>query len=142
MLRTCLEPPIVKSGGKVENFADEVILAQSALILYNPKNLDTADGVFHFDAGTRYLGIGGLLLGCEFLSLGFLHRLNNGCILRVISLISGILLKIASIGKRVHFISDSLVVHLPFNSKARKSINPARQVITAFLTVCLFFFPL
>ena len=73
MLRTCLEPPIVKSGGKVENFADEVILAQSALILYNPKNLDTADGVFHFDAGTRYLGIGGLLLGCEFLSLGFLH---------------------------------------------------------------------
>ncbi len=81
---------------------------------------------FHFDAGTRYLGIGGLLLGCEFLSLGFLHRLNNGCILRVISLISGILLKIASIGKRVHFISDSLVVHLPFNSKARKEYKPCK----------------
>ena len=81
---------------------------------------------FHFDAGTRYLGIGGLLLGCEFLSLGFLHRLNNGCILRVISLISGILLKIASIGKE--YISSAIlfVVHLPFNSKARKEYKPCK----------------
>jgi len=81
----------------MENFADEVILAQSTLILCNPKNLDTANGMFHFDAGTRDLGIGRLLFGCEI---------------------------------------------FPSTVRFEKSIKPARQVITAFLTVCFFFFPL
>ena len=141
MLRTCLEPPVVKSGGKVENFADEVILAQSALILYNPKDLDTADSMFHFDAGTRYFGIGSLLFGREIFPLGFLHRLNNGCIFRVISLISGILHKIACIGKRIHFISDSLIVHLSFNCKTHKEYKPCNTGDYCILDRVLLFLP-
>ena len=120
MLRTSHESPVVKSGGKMENFADEIILAQSALILYNPQNLDTANGMFHFDAGARNLGIGSFLLVCKVFPPGFLHRLYYGGVFRTVSLISGILLKIAHIGERVHLISNFLVVHLPFNRKTRK----------------------
>lgn len=36
----------MKSGGKVKNPADEIILAKSALLLYNSKNFGSANGMF------------------------------------------------------------------------------------------------
>ena len=141
MLRTCHESPVVKSGGKMENSADEVILAQSTLILYNPKNLDTANGMFHFDAGTRDLGIGRLLFGREIFPFGFLHWLYYGGVFRIVSLISGILLKIAHIGERVHFISDSLVVHLSLNRKARKEYKACETSDYRILDSVFLFLP-
>lgn len=78
MLRSSLESPIVKSGGKMENFADKVILAQSTLILYNPKNFDTANGMFHFDAVREISALAAFCSVVRSFPLGFFM----GCCIR------------------------------------------------------------
>lgn len=69
MLRTSLEPPIVKSGGKVKNSADEIILAKPALVFYNPENLDSSNGMLDLDACPGYFSVGRLLLLGKFPSV-------------------------------------------------------------------------
>lgn len=120
MLRTRLEPPIVKSGGKVKNPADEIILAKSALVFYNPQNLDTSNGMLDLDACPGYLSVGRLLLLGKFPSLRFLRRLYHGDVIGTVPLVAGILLKNAFIGKGIHLIGDTLVVHLSFHCEAGK----------------------
>lgn len=124
MLRTRLEPPIVKSGGKVKNPADEIILAKSALVFYNPQNLDTSNGMLDLDACPGYFRVGQLLLLCKFPSLRFLHRLYHGDVIGAEPLVPGILLKDAFIREGVHFIGDALVVHLSFHSETCKEDKP------------------
>lgn len=57
MLRTSLEPPIVKSGGKVENPAAEIILAKSALVFNDPKDFNPSDGMLDLDARPGYKNV-------------------------------------------------------------------------------------
>lgn len=120
MLRTSNEPPIVKSGGEMKNPADEIILAKSALVFYNPKNLYSSNGMLDFDACPGYFSIGRLLLLGKFLSLRFLRRLYHGDVISSVPLVSGILLKDAFIRERIHLIGDTLVVHLSFHSETCK----------------------
>lgn len=120
MLRTRLEPPIVKSGGKVKNPADEIILAKSALVFYNPQNLDTSNGMLDLDACPGYLSVGRLLLLGKFPSLRFLRRLYHGDVVGAEPLVSGILLKDAFIREGIHLIGDTLVVHLSLHSETGK----------------------
>ena len=77
MLRTSLEPPIMKSGGKVKNPADEIFLAKSALLFYNPKNLYSSYGMFNLDACPGNFSVSRLLLLGKFLSLRLLSRLYH-----------------------------------------------------------------
>jgi len=118
MLRTSLEPPIVKSGGKVKNPADEVILAKSALVFYNPKDLDSSNGMLDLDACPGYLGVGRLLLPGKHLSLRFLRRLHHGDVVGAVPLVSGILLKDAFIREGIHLIGDTPGVHLSLHGEA------------------------
>lgn len=120
MLRTSLEPPIVKSGGKVKNPADEIILAKSALVLHNPKDFGSSDGMLDLDACPGYFCVGRLLLPGKFLSLRLLCRLYHGDVIGTVPLVSGILLKDAFIRKGIHLIGDTLVVHLSFHSETCK----------------------
>lgn len=120
MLRTSLEPPIVKSGGKVKNPADEIILAKSALVLHNPKDFGSSDGMFDLDACPGYFCVGRHLLPGKFLSLRLLCRLYHGDVIGTVTLIAGILLKNAFIGKGIHLIGDTLVVHLSLHSETGK----------------------
>lgn len=76
MLRTSLEPPVVKSSGKVENPVDEIILAKSALVLHDPKDFGSPDGVLDLDVCAGYFFIGLLLLLGKFFPFG----LFVGCI--------------------------------------------------------------
>lgn len=76
MLRTSLEPPVVKSSGKVENPVDEIILAKSALVLHDPKDFGSPDGVLDLDVCAGYFFIGRLLLLGKFFPFG----LFVGCI--------------------------------------------------------------
>lgn len=78
MLRTSLEPPIEKSGGKVKNPAGEIILAKSALVLHNPKDFGSSDGMLDLDTCPGYFCVGRLLLPGKFLSLRLLCRLYHG----------------------------------------------------------------
>ncbi|MCM1377605.1 MAG: hypothetical protein NC097_00545 [Clostridium sp.] len=43
----------------MENLADEIILAQSALVFYDSENLCTSDCMLNLDYSSRNLGIGG-----------------------------------------------------------------------------------
>ncbi len=120
MLYTSPEPPIVKSGGKMKNPADEIILAKSALVFYNPKNFDSSNGMLDPDASPGYFGVGRLLLPGKFFSLRFLCRLHHGDVIGTVALVSGILPKDAFIREGIHFIGDALVVHLSLNSETGK----------------------
>lgn len=120
MLRTSIEPPIVKSGGKVKNPADEVILAKSALVFHDSKDFGFSDCVLDLDACPGYFSVGRLLLLGKFLSIRFLRRLYHGDVIGTVLLVSGILLKDAFIREGIHFIGDTLVVHLSLHSEACK----------------------
>lgn len=120
MLRTSLEPPIVKSGGKVKNPADEIILAKSALVFHDPKDFGSSDSVLDLDACPGYFCVSRLLLPGKFFSLRFLCRLYHGDIIGAVPLVSGVLLKDAFIRKGIHFIGDTLVVHLSLHSETGK----------------------
>lgn len=93
MLNTIQKTPIMKPGSYKKNIADEIILAQSAFVLYDSENLCPSDSVFHLDTSFRYFGVGRFLLICQFLSFGLLHKLQYSYIVRCIPLIPGILLK-------------------------------------------------
>ena len=54
MLCTSLEPPVVKSGGKVKNPAEDIILAKSALVFHDSKNFDSSNGMLDLDACPGY----------------------------------------------------------------------------------------
>lgn len=115
MLYASHESPVVQAGGKMKNPADEVTLAQSAFVLYDSQDLSSADGMLDLDAGSGYLRVGGFLLGCELLPSGLLHWLYDVGVLRSVPLISGVLLKVAGIGKRIHGVRNLLVMHLPLH---------------------------
>lgn len=120
MLLTRLKPPIVKSGGKVENLADEIILAKSALVFYNPENFGSSNGVLDLDACAGYFCIGRLLLLCKFFSLRFLCRLYHSNVTGVVSLVAGILLENTSVREGIQLTGNTLVVHLSLHSEADK----------------------
>lgn len=120
MLYASLESPVVQSGGNMKNPADEVSFSQPAFILHNSKNLDSAYCMLDLDSGSGYLRVRCLLLGREFLASGLLHGLYDVRVLRAVSLISGVLLKIAGIGEGIHGVRNLLVMHLSLHSGACK----------------------
>lgn len=142
MLRTSLEPPIVKSGGKVKNPADEIILTKSALVFYNPKNFGSSDGVFDLDTCAGYFCFSRFLLPGKFFSFGLLCGLYNSNFIEVVPMISSILLKEAFVMEGIHFIGNTLVVHLSLHSEAGKEDKSCHTGDSAFLTMCFFFLPL
>ncbi len=95
MLHTSQESPVMKSGGKMKNFADEVILAQSALVFDDAKDLRSTNGMLDLDSRLGNFGVGRFLLRCQLFSFGLLHRLNHDDIFGRVSLVSSILLKYA-----------------------------------------------
>lgn len=120
MLRTSHEPPIVKSGGKVKNPANEIIFAKSALVFHDSKDFDPSDGVLDLDACPGYFCVSRLLLPGKFFCLRFLCQLYHGDVIGTVPLVSGILLKDAFIREGINFIGDTLVVHLSLHSETDK----------------------
>lgn len=120
MLLTSLEPPVVKSGGKGKDPADEIIFAKSAFVLHNPKDFGSSDGMLDLDACPGYLGVGRLLPPGKFLSLRFLRRLYHGDVVGTLSLVSVILLKDAFVRKGIYLVGDTLVVHLSLHCETGK----------------------
>lgn len=126
MLRTELEPPVVQSCGKAENPAHEITLAKTAFVLDAPEDLGSANGVLDDYPCPGYFPVGCFLLGGKFFPSWLLHGLEHGCVIRTVPLVSRILPKYASVGEGVHFISDFLVVHPPFDSRADKEYEPCQ----------------
>lgn len=120
MLRTSLAPSIVKSGGKVKNPTDEIILTKSALVFYNPKNYGSSDGMLDLDACAGYLCISRFLLPGKYFSLRLLRGLYHSNVIGVESLIAGILQKEAFLRQGIHLIGNTLVVPLSFHRETGK----------------------
>lgn len=110
----------MKSGGKVKNPADEIILAKSALLLYNSKNFGSANGMFDLDTGSGYCRIGRLLLFGKFFPPRFLCGLYYRNVIGTVPLIAGVLLKNTFIREGIHFVGNAFVMHLSFHGKAGK----------------------
>ena len=80
MLSTFQKTPVMKTGGNVKNIADEIILAQSAFVLYYSENLCSPNCMFHFDSSSGNLCVCLFLFGGQFLSLRLLGGLEEGYI--------------------------------------------------------------
>lgn len=141
MLSTIQKTPIMKPGGDMKNIADEIILAQSAFVLYNSENLCASDSVLHLDMRFRYLGVGRFLLFRQFLPFWLLHRLQYGDIVRSIPLIPGILLKDALVWKGILDVRNLLVMYLSLNGESGKEDKSCKASDYSVLYRVLLFLP-
>lgn len=57
MLRISREPPIGKSGDKVKNLVDKIILTESVLVFHDPKNFDSSNGGLYLHVCPGYFYI-------------------------------------------------------------------------------------
>ena len=126
MLRTSLESPVMKPGGNVKNFADEIILAQSTLVLDNSENLGTSNRMFNFNSRPRNLCIGRFLLIGQIFAFGLFRRLNYSGVIRFVPLIAGILLEYALIRERVLGVRNLFIVHFTLDGCSAEKDEPCK----------------
>lgn len=98
-----------------------MVLSKSTKVFDHSLVLDSGNGMLNFDPSGRNDFVFGFLFCGEFLSPRLLCGLNDGCVARFIALITGV---------------------LPGTVAPTNKTSPVKVVITAFLTVCFFFFPL
>ena len=146
MLRTSLESPIVKSGGNVKNFADEIILAQSTLVFDNSENLGASNSMFNFNSRPRNLGVGRFLLIGQIFTFWPFRRLNYSDVIRFVSLVAAILLKYALIRERVLGVRNLFVMHFTLNGSATEKDKSCKTgdyrilyCMSLFLATVIFF---
>lgn len=141
MLRTKLEPPVVQSCGKAENPAHEITLAKTAFVLDAPENLGAANGVLDDYPCLGYFPVGCFLFVGKSFPFWLLHWLEHGCVVRIVPLVSCILLKYASVGEGVHVVSNFLVMHPSFDSRADKEDETSQTGDYRILDCMSFLFP-
>lgn len=120
MLSARSQTPIMKASGNVEYPAHIVVCPESALVFDNAETFGTADSMFHTDYSRRYILVLSLLLRRKLSAFWLLCRLHDHGICRSVSLITGILPKLAQKRKIILCVSDCLVVYGTRDSLSNK----------------------
>ncbi len=116
MLSATRQTPIMKASGIVEYPAHIVVRPESALVFYDAETFGSADSMFHTYSSRRYILVLCLLLRRKLSTFWLLCRLHDHGICRSVSLIAGILPKLAQKREIILRVGDCLVVHVSFAS--------------------------
>lgn len=127
MPRVHFNSEIMQSGACPVYLFRKIVGSKPAFILNNSHALCTADGVLYPDSERRDRSVVFFFSIGKFPSPGFLYGLHYLNTLRLITLIAGILIQHAGIGKRIHRIGCFFIVYLSGNTLADKKNHTGRE---------------
>lgn len=109
MLNESRHIPVTKVSGNVEYPSNIVVGTKSALVFDYTKTLGSANRMLHTDSSRRDISVLSLLLRRELYPLGLLCRLHDHCVGGSVTLVAGILPKLAKEREVILPGSDCLV---------------------------------